>query len=188
MRHTLRIVVGLLAIFCVNLYAVEYTLPTDGWYQLQNPSGVTLCQTGDITPCDVEPGVFILINHTIGLRNENFRISAPTDSSDCPSAILANLNTILGQNNDTGVRATDEGFCEIQLFQSDHPIWIVFATHFPLPPTRRPPPWEVDGFISISDERFTINEFVTRAQLKDCNARANWSTTGGCDHLFEDVP
>jgi len=73
MRTTLFI--GLL--LPVAAYAVEYILPDDGWYQLQQRNGVTLCQTGDIAVCDVPAGTYILINHTDGSRNKNFVITDP---------------------------------------------------------------------------------------------------------------
>lgn len=68
-----------LAIFSSPVLAVDYVLPDDGWYQLQQNT-VTVCQTGDVLPCDVEAGIYVLINHTTGVRNESLKISEQSKS------------------------------------------------------------------------------------------------------------
>lgn len=74
----IRIITLVLCAFALNAQAFEYTLPTDGWYQLQG-NGSTLCQTGDQMPCDVDAGTYTLINHTTGNRDEGFRIESLQD-------------------------------------------------------------------------------------------------------------
>ena len=64
--------------FPLTALAVDYTLPSDGWYQLQG-GGATICQTGDVMPCDVQAGIYTLINHSTGVRDDNLQITAPTN-------------------------------------------------------------------------------------------------------------
>lgn len=67
--------------FCAPAVAVEINLPDDGWYQLQSRETYRSICTSDDTKCDVEPGIYILINHTSGERNENYIISDAETSS-----------------------------------------------------------------------------------------------------------
>lgn len=56
------------------------TWPDDGWYQVQAlPDYTTVCEGG--TGCTVEPGNYILVNHTTGTRSPAFSVSAATDDS-----------------------------------------------------------------------------------------------------------
>lgn len=84
-----------IALLCSSTaFAVDYTLPTDGWYQLQSQRGVTLFQTGDKGYFDANPNqTYILINHTTGVRNENFTV-ADSGPAVCPLDVAATLDYI----------------------------------------------------------------------------------------------
>jgi hypothetical protein len=61
--------------------------PDDGWYQVQTADDYTsICGGG--THCDVEPGTYIVINHTTGERFENIVVTGVTTESAI--AVLAN--------------------------------------------------------------------------------------------------
>ena len=47
--------------------------PDDGWYQVQDAVNYqTVCEGG--TSCEVPNGIYTVINHTTGLRNEEVRV------------------------------------------------------------------------------------------------------------------
>jgi len=61
--------------------------PDFGWYQVQSADGLeTYCNGGRF--CDVEPGVYIVINHTTGVRFTDVRVS------DGVSAVINRNNHI----------------------------------------------------------------------------------------------
>ncbi|MBX2886197.1 MAG: hypothetical protein KTR32_39945 [Granulosicoccus sp.] len=64
-------------------------LPDDGWYQVQRASDYeSLCE-GELR-CPVEPGFYIVINHTSGERFEMFEVPADNHSADSPIRIVGN--------------------------------------------------------------------------------------------------
>ena len=64
--------------------------PDDGWYQVQTSDGLTnLCNGGQ--SCIVEPGTYIVINHTIGMRFEGVEV---TGDSDANGGIIVTGNVI----------------------------------------------------------------------------------------------
>ncbi len=64
--------------------------PDDGWYQVQTSDGLTnLCNGG--RSCIVEPGAYIVINHTVGMRFEGVEV---TGDSDADGGITVTGNVI----------------------------------------------------------------------------------------------
>jgi len=72
----------ILALMSFTAYAedlVEVQLPTDGWYQIQQ-NYVTLCETGQLTPCLLAPGIYTRINHSKGHRDKSYEVVALNES------------------------------------------------------------------------------------------------------------
>ena len=70
----------------------EISWPDDGWYQVQSADGQTSICTGMRT-CVVEPGRYIVINHTTGERFENIVVGGD-NSSGHPDGVMVEGNTI----------------------------------------------------------------------------------------------
>ncbi|MFK7891756.1 MAG: hypothetical protein AB8B63_13150, partial [Granulosicoccus sp.] len=63
--------------------------PDDGWYQVQNAETYEEICAG-VRSCEVDPGVYIVINHTTGVRFESIVV----DSEGQQSVITVNGNVI----------------------------------------------------------------------------------------------
>lgn len=93
----------------INIDGNVISWPDDGWYQVQRLQDYsTVCEGG--RSCTVDPGRYIVINHTSGQRYEDVLIksedSAVTpDTPSTPSGITVNGNTIL---------VPDDGWYQIQ--------------------------------------------------------------------------
>lgn len=62
------------------------TFNDDDWYQVQRPSDYsTVCE--GVRSCEVEPGTYIVINHTTGSRWNRFLVTAIDDTNQRPSAV-----------------------------------------------------------------------------------------------------
>ena len=60
--------------------------PDDGWYQVQTANDVTsLCNGGSY--CDVEPGTYLVINHTTGVRFPDIVVSDEGDPTEATAVI-----------------------------------------------------------------------------------------------------
>ncbi len=68
--------------------------PDDGWYQIQTADGSrSICEGG--TSCDVEAGVYLLINHTTGQRFPDIEVTGgSTPTTPTTDAITVTGNTI----------------------------------------------------------------------------------------------
>ncbi|WP_088916180.1 hypothetical protein [Granulosicoccus antarcticus] len=63
--------------------------PDDGWYQVQTANGSkSLCNGG--TYCDVDPGNYLVINHTTGARFTNIVVSGDSPVVDTPVSATIN--------------------------------------------------------------------------------------------------
>ena len=84
--------------------------PDDGWYQVQTADGLTsLCE--GTRSCDVEPGSYIVINHTTGERFTNITVQSSQTTDD----VLVDGNTISWPDDGWyQVQSADtyESFCE----------------------------------------------------------------------------
>lgn len=78
--------------------------PDDGWYQVQTADDYrTLCEGG--SSCLVEPGAYIVINHTTKQRDENVVVSANTagtpttvvPTTDTPAVSINNAEALIAQ-------------------------------------------------------------------------------------------
>jgi len=78
--RNLLFVVALLSFGSNAANLVEVEIPTDGWYQIQKDS-VTLCETGQLTPCLLAPGIYKRINHSTGERNKNYEVVAEKENT-----------------------------------------------------------------------------------------------------------
>lgn len=66
--------------------------PDNGWYQVQNENGTENICNGE-TSCTVEPGKYIVINHTTGERTENVVVGSTTGSTTPTSPTVPTLGT-----------------------------------------------------------------------------------------------
>jgi len=76
----------------------DYTIfwPDDGWYQVQNAETlVSLCEGG--TRCEVQPGTFIVINHTSGERFNVEVKAGPVAPIDGQQINAANAESLIRQ-------------------------------------------------------------------------------------------
>ena len=65
--------------------------PDDGWYQVQTADGSSsVCSGG--RSCDVEPGTYLVINHTTGQRFADVTVSGAADAA--PTGITVSASTI----------------------------------------------------------------------------------------------
>ena len=65
--------------------------PDDGWYQVQTADGsATVCSGG--RSCDVEPGTYLVINHSTGQRFAGMTVSGSTGPA--PTGITVSGSTI----------------------------------------------------------------------------------------------
>jgi len=70
--------------------------PDDGWYQVQNAETfVSVCEGG--TSCEVQPGSFIVINHTSGERFDVEVKSGPVEPTDGQAINAANAESLIRQ-------------------------------------------------------------------------------------------
>lgn len=81
--------------------------PDDGWYQVQTSDGLTeLCNGTD--SCTVEPGTYVVINHTTGERFENVQVG-----SDVEDVVTVTGNVISWPNNGWYQVQTSDGLTEL---------------------------------------------------------------------------
>lgn len=60
-------------LFSPLAFAVQYSVPSDGWYQLQSlPSYETVCSSIEVT-CDVPAGQYVLVNHSLPVSEAKHR-------------------------------------------------------------------------------------------------------------------
>lgn len=57
--------IAAIALLTQSAFAVEYTLPTGAWYQLQDTESYETACEGNGATCDVAPGRYQLINHDL---------------------------------------------------------------------------------------------------------------------------
>ncbi len=88
----------------------QISWPDDGWYQVQSSDGLTnICE--GTRSCEVEPGRYIVINHTKGQRYENVLVP------DAPVAVVVSVDGDTISWPDDGwyqvqSASTYESFCE----------------------------------------------------------------------------
>lgn len=64
----------------IRVVGSTITLPDDGYYQVQNElTYENICE--GVRTCDVEPGLYIVINHTTGMRFDGFVVLAATQNN-----------------------------------------------------------------------------------------------------------
>lgn len=76
---------SLLILMSFATWAVEYTFPTDGWYQLQDPATFREVCTTSSAVCDIPAGEYVLINHSLPQTDSNHRTSIAIGSSNSGS-------------------------------------------------------------------------------------------------------
>jgi len=70
--------------------------PDDGWYQVQSASDFsTVCEGG--RACDVEPGLYIVINHSTQERFENITVESDLSSLEMPVINSNNYRQLITQ-------------------------------------------------------------------------------------------
>jgi len=114
----------------VNGTTLEFT--QSGWYQVQRRDDFsTVCEGPDL--CEVEPGTYIVINHTTGERFENVQVAGATPVMAANGITTAN-GTIFFPNNDwyqvqnaTDLTSVCEGFTPCEAGEGTY-IIINFAT------------------------------------------------------------
>lgn len=92
----IRLILTLASVFGAGgALAVEYSLPDDGWYQLQNADSYEeLCSSAS-TSCDVPPGQYILINHSVPSDEPGHREIITVASTDPVNTNYAIESTIV---------------------------------------------------------------------------------------------
>ncbi len=64
--------------------------PDDGWYQVQDSSDYSQVCAG-VESCTVDPGTYIVINHTSGQRFENIEVGGETQADDSGINVSGNV-------------------------------------------------------------------------------------------------
>lgn len=84
--------------------------PDDGWYQVQNSEdNRSVCEGGQF--CSVDPGTYVVINHTTGQRHSNIVVNQPQQADGINAFELndENLNTA-DVNSDNAVALIRQAF------------------------------------------------------------------------------
>lgn len=109
------------SVTAVTVVGQMLSWPNDGWYQVQDTSTfATVCEGG--TGCSVEPGNYVVINHSSGERFEDIAVGSGMDGStgntgdnntggnmSQPGAVVVNGNLI---------QWPDDGWYQVQNAQS----------------------------------------------------------------------
>ena len=83
----------------VTVNGSQISWPDDGWYQVQSSDGSqTFCNGGSV--CDVDPGVYLVINHSTGERFNNIEVGA-----------TSNMGIAV---NDSRISWPDDGWYQVQ--------------------------------------------------------------------------
>ena len=88
---------------------LEISWPNDGWYQVQTADGqTTICE--GMRSCLVEPGTYLVINHTTGERFNNITVAdAPATAAANPEIPVATV-TVDGNT----ISWPDDGWYQVQ--------------------------------------------------------------------------
>lgn len=71
----------------ISVTANTISWPDDGWYQVQNVEGyVEVCGGG--RSCQVPPGTYVVINHSVRVRYENIKVEGRGETEDIPTPAL----------------------------------------------------------------------------------------------------
>ena len=83
--------------------------PDDGWYQVQTADGTrNVCEGG--TSCDVDPGLYLLINHTTGERFSDVEVSGGSSPTTPTTPPASDTITVTG----SVISWPDDGWYQVQ--------------------------------------------------------------------------
>ena len=92
----------------VSVEGNRITWPDDGWYQVQDATTFeTICEGG--TNCTVQPGSYIVINHSTGQRFSDITVASDSETDGAEDSRPASVEVI----GDT-IRWPDDGWYQVQ--------------------------------------------------------------------------